>query len=575
MAGRAANAATGCPTSDVIRLADTDQHHVPEAPVHRTLVRALLLALVITIAPQPWAVETMEIPEVVSATVDLDVPEAPASIANGRPDTLPRRSAPVAAPHAFTMVGFELPEGVDELLVRAKGLDGEWSEWFELDRMDEDEGPDRGSAEDRAADARTERFTEPAWVGEAEQFQVELPAEVAGDARLRATVLDTEGLAGGPVERRRFTVPGGPVAEAATQPSVVSRAQWGAQAPRSAASYANGVNMAVVHHTAGSNSYTREQAPGRVRGYQDYHRNVLGWKDIGYNALIDRYGRIYEGREGGLSRAVIGAHAANYNTASFGVAVMGNFSSVDAPQAAYDALVRIISWKASIHGFDPLGTTNRTYNGNRLRTVSGHRDMGQTACPGVIQNRLWWVRTEAAAATAASIRFPDVPTSSVHRSSVLALDEANIIGGYADNTFRPANSLTRGQMATIIARALRLPSVQPDGRFKDVDVTTSHAGHIHAVAAANIVSGFSDGTFRPDRPVRRDQMATFVARARGLSDRPPLFLDVPPSNPHWGAIGAIQGAKITNGDGKGYYGPGEQLRRDQAASLVARAFGFS
>jgi hypothetical protein len=150
--------------------------------------------------------------------------------------------------------------------------------------------------------ARTERFTEPAWVGEAEQFQVELPADARGDARLQATVLDTEGLAGGPVERRRFTVPGGPVAEASTQPAIVSRAQWGAQAPRSAATYASGVDMAVVHHTAGSNSYTRDQAAGRVRGYQNYHRNTLGWKDIGYNALVDRYGRIYEGREGGLSR---------------------------------------------------------------------------------------------------------------------------------------------------------------------------------------------------------------------------------------------------------------------------------
>jgi uncharacterized protein with LGFP repeats len=163
--------------------------------------------------------------------------------------------------------------------------------------------------------------------------------------------------------------------------------------------------MTVVHHTAGSNSYTREQAPGRVRGYQNYHRNTLGWTDIGYNALVDRYGTIYEGRAGGLDRGVIGAHAANYNTGSFGVSVMGNFASVDAPQAAYDALVRIISWKAAVHGFDPMGTTNRTYNGNRLRTISGHRDMGQTACPGLIQNRMWWLRTES---SKRSVRFPDV-----------------------------------------------------------------------------------------------------------------------------------------------------------------------
>jgi hypothetical protein len=543
--------------------------------VHRLLTRALLLALVLTVAPGPATIETVEIAEVMSATVDLDVPETQLQTRGGHAEARPRRSAPIAAPHAFTMVGFELPDGVDELKVRAKGPDGAWSEWFDLDRLDAEEGPDRGSPEDRATGSRTERFTEPAWVGEAEQFQVELPAEVRGDARLQATVLDTDGLAGGPVERRRFTVPGGSVAEASTQPSIISRAQWGAQAPRSAATYASGVNMTVIHHTAGSNSYTRDQAAGRVRGYQNYHRNTLGWKDIGYNALIDRYGRIYEGREGGLSRPVIGAHAANYNTASFGVSVMGNFSSVDAPQASYEALVRIISWKASIHGFDPLGTTSRTYNGNRLRTVSGHRDMGQTACPGRIQNRLWWIREQAAANTtvpASWILFSDLGPDSPHRPPAEALNAAGILGGYPDNTYRPGQSLTRGQLAAVVARSLELPAVQPDGRFRDVTVSTSNAGHIHAVADAGIVTGFSDGTFRPDAPVQRDQMATFIARALELAPRPTTFRDVSLVTPHRGNIGALQWAGVATGSKDGLYGPGEHVRRDQSASLVSRAF---
>jgi hypothetical protein len=535
------------------------------------LLRAVVVAMVLTVVPPPASVQVIAIPEVVDSTVPVVIPEETLVQAGlGGKEPL-RRSAPIAAPHPFTMIGFELPDGVETLLVRARSPEGGWSEWFELDRLDADDGPDPDS-EEAAAD-RSQRFSEPAWVGEADQFQVQLPAGTRGDARLNATVLDGDGLSGGPVERRRITVPTGAVAEAATRPAIVSRAQWGAQAPRSAASYAsnNRVDMAVVHHTAGLNNYTREQAPGRVRSYQSYHRNTLGWKDIGYNALVDRFGVIYEGREGGLDRAVIGAHAGGYNTASFGVSVMGNFTNVDAPQAAYDALVRVIGWKAAIHGFDPLGTTSRTYNGNRLRTVSGHRDMGQTACPGRIQDRMWWIRTEA---EKRSMRFPDVPVGSTHRDAVLALDARGIIGGYADNTFRPANTLTRAQMATVVARAVGLSSVQPDGRFKDVDITTGHAGNIHAVAKAGIVGGYPDGTFRPDAIVSRDQMATFLARARKLSPRATTFVDVPASNPHAGNIGALQAAGITNGDSSGRYRPADDLRRDQAASLVARTWGI-
>jgi hypothetical protein len=534
------------------------------------LLRAVIVAMVLTVVPPPTSVQIIAIPEVVDSTVPVVVPDETVLQAADGGEESARRSAPIAAPHPFTMIGFELPDGVDSLTVRARAPEGGWTEWFELQRLDPEDGPDPDS--DEAAADRSQRFTEPAWVGVAEQFQVQLPAGTRGDARLTATVLDGDGLAGGPVQRKRITV-SGPVAEAATRPAIVSRAQWGALAPRSAASYASGnrVDMTVVHHTAGLNDYTREQAPGRVRSYQAYHRNTLGWKDIGYNALIDRYGVIYEGREGGLDRAVIGAHASGYNTASFGVSVMGNFTNVDAPTAAYNALVRVIGWKAAIHGFDPLGTTNRTYNGRLLRTVSGHREMGQTACPGRIQDRMWWIRTEA---EKLSVRFPDVPKGSAHRAAVLALDSRGIIGGYADNTFRPGQTLTRAQMATVVARALRLSSVQPDGRFKDVDITTGHAGNIHAVAKAGIVSGYADGTFRPDAVVTRAQMATFVARARGLAARPSTFKDVPRSNAHYGNIGALQAAGIANGDSSGRYRPALDLRRDQAASLVARAFGI-
>ena len=95
----------------------------------------------------------------------------------------------------------------------------------------------------------------------------------------------------------------------------MSRERWGASGcvPREAPSYGR-VKAVEVHHTVSLNDYTPEEAPQIVLAICRYHRNSNGWNDIGYNALVDKYGTIYEGRAGGLDRAVIGAHAQGFNS---------------------------------------------------------------------------------------------------------------------------------------------------------------------------------------------------------------------------------------------------------------------
>jgi hypothetical protein len=149
--------------------------------------------------------------------------------------------------------------------------------------------------------------------------------------------------------------------------------------------------MAFVHHTAGTNDYTKLQAPAIVRGIELYHVKGNGWNDIGYNALVDRFGTVYEGRYGGIDRNVVGAHAKGFNTGSFGIAGMGNYQAVDPPQAEIDALVRTLAWRLDLGHVDPLSTVNAISSGNErfnagipvlLRAISGHRDTGLTECPG-------------------------------------------------------------------------------------------------------------------------------------------------------------------------------------------------
>ena len=87
-----------------------------------------------------------------------------------------------------------------------------------------------------------------------------------------------------------------------------------------------------------------------------FHRFVRGWHDIGYNFVIDAFGRVWEARQGGIDLAVVGAQAGGYNQQSTGVSLLGTFSSVVSPsRAAIDALERLLAWKLSLHGIPTLG----------------------------------------------------------------------------------------------------------------------------------------------------------------------------------------------------------------------------
>jgi uncharacterized protein with LGFP repeats len=178
-------------------------------------------------------------------------------------------------------------------------------------------------------------------------------------------------------------------------PRVISRAQWGAdesircQDP----DYDDFVGGATVHHTAGNNDYTQSESAGIVRAIYAYHAQTLGWCDIGYNALVDKYGQIFEGRAGGLDRPVQGAHAGGFNENTVGVAMMGDFETVAPSDAAIDATGRFLGWRLKLAGLDPKGQTTMYSEGTDftpfaqgaavdLPVIFAHRDVGNTTCPG-------------------------------------------------------------------------------------------------------------------------------------------------------------------------------------------------
>ncbi|MFI7192635.1 N-acetylmuramoyl-L-alanine amidase [Nocardia nova] len=295
----------------------------------------------------------------------------------------------------FSMVALTAKELADTTsLIRAQQADGTWGPWFPADRVDTDR------SDHAAAPARS--GTEPIYVGETKAVQIltthkaitpaagrsDDPAQQAA-SRLSAVLINPgRGAIDDNLASVAAPLPGG-------GPKVISRAQWGADESLRCEepTYDDGLGGITVHHTAGRNDYTKAESAGIVRAIYAYHAKTLGWCDIGYNALVDKYGQIFEGRYGGLDRPVEGAHAGGFNENTAGVAMMGDFETEPPSDAQLQATGQFVGWRAKIAGLDPEGHTTMYSEGTDytpyaegaavdLPIVFAHRDVGNTTCPG-------------------------------------------------------------------------------------------------------------------------------------------------------------------------------------------------
>ncbi len=188
-----------------------------------------------------------------------------------------------------------------------------------------------------------------------------------------------------------------PAATKVSTPRIITRAEWGAdESLRTSGRAFLPIRKLVVHHSASANNPPNPASV--VREIYKYHVVDRGYADIGYNFVIDHRGNIYEGRwareyapgelhdgedENGLG--VMAAHAEGVNAGSCGVVLIGNFTSTRPTNAAMNALIQLLAWKAARHRIDAwksepyvglFGTTRVFPN------IAAHRSVGMTACPG-------------------------------------------------------------------------------------------------------------------------------------------------------------------------------------------------
>ncbi|MGB2874944.1 MAG: N-acetylmuramoyl-L-alanine amidase [Gaiellaceae bacterium] len=271
----------------------------------------------------------------------------------------------------FDLVGLHW-RGSGNVFFRTRSLAGRWSVW--RPGRAEDDLPDRGSEGLGAG----WRIGNPYWTGGSDAIEYRAAGLVRG---VRAFFVRSSG-------ELRIRKP-----QLAAAPAIITRAEWGANEAirRAPPRYADGVHLAVVHHTAGSNVYSASQSAAIVRAIELYHVQGNGWNDIGYNFLVDKYGQIFEGRYGGMTRPVIGAHAMGFNVGTVGVAVIGDYSAATVTPAAREALILLLAWRLDLAHVDPLSRVSRVSTGNprysagtpvTLPAILGHRDVYPTTCPG-------------------------------------------------------------------------------------------------------------------------------------------------------------------------------------------------
>ncbi len=276
----------------------------------------------------------------------------------------------------------------DDVQVRVM-REGTWQAWESMPR-DDDHGPDPKSAEGRAATARA--GTQP-FVVVGEQTQVRVVSTSAAAPAVDVDVIDP---GTSPADDAVGTAAPGEASAAAARPTIHTRKEWGADESlrRGTPDYGQ-VQVGFVHHTAGSNSYAAAQVPSILRGIYAFHVKDRGWSDIGYQFLVDKFGRIWEGRYGGVDKAVVGAQVGGYNSGSFGASVIGDFTSTNPPTAALTAIEQLFAWKFTLHGIPASGRVQ--VNDKVFNRISGHRDAGGTTCPGQrLYDRLGTIRSAVA-----------------------------------------------------------------------------------------------------------------------------------------------------------------------------------
>lgn len=181
-------------------------------------------------------------------------------------------------------------------------------------------------------------------------------------------------------------------------------------------------------------------------------------------------------------------------------------------------------------------------------------------------------------ADAKSLDFSDLSPTNPHYDAIKTLYDRGVISGFPNGTFKPNQLLTREQAAVILTKALKIDASSYTKQiFADVDSTSPSFKEINALYERGIIRGYQDHTFKPGKSLTRAEMAIILVNAFDIQLPSTItypFKDVSSSSGARYHIQALYNARVTTGTNKTTFSPNEPVKREEMASFVVRAESY-
>lgn len=320
-----------------------------------------------------------------------------------------------------------------------------------------------------------------------------------------------------PISRRDFLRTAGAVAIAsgflagstprARAITIQPRSAWATDRPPKGPLAAESVRFLLVHHSASRNGHTSAEAPAILRGFYDFHTGPeKGWNDIAYNFLIDSEGGIWEGRAGSLEGAVAGDATGGNQGFSQLVCIIGDYNAANPSGASKDSLAALLAWLADRYSvstapgaevsFVSRGS-NKWPAGTQVTTptITGHRTMSKTTCPGnnlyayVTGNLVADVNTfrgGASPSTSPTTEASDGTSSSTKRESTTSATAESTTSATAEATTTqpPLTTVPADPVPTVASTTGAIPASEPIAEIPATSINRTTTTSIPVVIAA-------------------------------------------------------------------------------------------
>ena len=275
------------------------------------------------------------------------------------------------------------------------------------------------------------------------------------------------------------------------------RSTWGSNYQPKGPLPSEDVKFLIVHHSASRNGEVGADGPAALRSWFNYHTGPdKGWNDVAYNFVVDSGGGIWEARQGSLDGPVAGDATGGNQGFTQLVCLIGDFNTAQPSPAALGSLVALLAWLADRYGISTNPGSSVTFESRGSNkwpagtsvttpTITGHRSMSKTTCPGsnlnnyVVGGLMADVAAVRAGGTPSGTVAPESTTTTIAAESQETAATTTTTVPTTATTVAPTTVVTTTEADILPTTAQTIPPVPETAGFSaaaEVDPIPTAAG---------------------------------------------------------------------------------------------------